>query len=89
MLFFRIAVLKTDYAVEYALVLGILAVVAVTDKLEFFACLCLCKRGLYLCTLDNGKRFGIEIIVVGLVLGDRVYVFNGKQLVRLSHPLNA
>ena len=61
--------------------LCVLAVVSVANELELLACLCFVKRGLYLSARYDCERLGIEIIVVGLVLGDSVDVLDSKETV--------
>ena len=61
--------------------LSVLAVVSVAYKLELFACLGVVERGLYLSTRHDSQRIGIEIIVVGLVLGYSVDVLDREETV--------
>ena len=55
------AILQANYAVEGVFVLGILAEVAGTNKLELFAILGILQAGLNAASLQLYERFGIDI----------------------------
>ena len=80
-LLFGEAILESDNAVEGVFVLGILAEVANTNELEFFTGFCVFEAGLDTASLKLGERFGIEVVIVGFILRNITYVFNGKELI--------
>ena len=80
-LLFGEAVLESDNAVKGVFVLGVLAEVTNTNELELFTRLCVLEARLNAASLKLDEGIGIEVVVVGLVLGNIIDVLNGEELV--------
>ena len=71
LLLFGEAILQSNDAVKGVGILGILAEITCADKLELLAVLGVSQGRLNKAMLQLYKGLRIEIIIVGLVLGDR------------------